>query len=140
MAFGGLGNPITVLGSTTDFSADKFGAMAGRQSAVLAVFVPFILVGIAGGWKGLKQVWPAALTAGVTFGVCQFAFSNYWSYKLCDIFAALASAGAIIVLNRVWRPADALEERPDAVEERPDAVDDEPDSRAEVIRRSRRTR
>jgi lactate permease len=127
VAFGGLGNPITVLGSTTGLSADKFGAMAGRQSAVLAVFVPFILVGIAGGWKGLRQVWPAALTAGLTFGVCQFAFSNYWSYKLCDIFAALASAGAIIVLNRVWRPADAPEERPDA-------VNDEPDSRAEVAR------
>ncbi|WP_194923365.1 L-lactate permease [Catenulispora pinisilvae] len=112
VAFGGLGNPITVLGSTTGLSADKFGAMAGRQSAILAVFVPAILVGIAGGWKALRQVWPAALTAGLTFGLCQFAFSNYWSYKLCDIFAALASAGAIIALNRVWRPADAEGGRP----------------------------
>lgn len=112
VAFGGLGNPITVLGSTTALSADKYGAMAGRQSAILAVFVPFILVGIAGGRQALRQVWPAALTAGVTFGLCQFAFSNYWSYKLCDIFAALASAGAIIVLNRVWRPGDAPLGRP----------------------------
>jgi lactate permease len=107
VAFGGLGNPITILGTTTGLKPEDFGAMAGRQTAILAVFVPFILVGVADGWKGLRQVWPAALTAGLTFGICQFVFSNYWSYKLCDIFAALVSAGAIILLNRVWSPEGA---------------------------------
>lgn len=105
VVFGGLGNPITVLGTVTELSPDDFGAMAGRQTSILAVFVPFILVGIVGGWKAVREVWPAALVAGATFGVCQFAFANYWSYKLCDIFAALASAGAIILLNRLWKPA-----------------------------------
>jgi lactate permease len=107
VAFGGLGNPITILGTVTGLPPDDFGAMAGRQTAILAVFVPFVLIGVADGRRGLRQAWPAALTAGVTFGVCQFVFSNYWSYKLCDIFAALVSAGAIILLNRVWTPAGA---------------------------------
>jgi lactate permease len=107
VAFGGLGNPVTILGTTTGLSPDDFGAMAGRQTAILAVFVPFVLIGVADGRRGLRQAWPAALTAGLTFGVCQFLFSNYWSYKLCDIFAAIASAGAIILLNRVWRPGEA---------------------------------
>ncbi|GAB2846930.1 L-lactate permease [Actinoallomurus bryophytorum] len=107
VAFGGLGNPITILGTTTGLSPDDFGAMAGRQTAILAVFVPFILIGVADGRRGLRQAWPAALTAGLTFGICQFVFSNYWSYKLCDIFAALVSAGAIILLNRVWSPGEA---------------------------------
>jgi lactate permease len=107
VAFGGLGNPITILGTTTNLSPDDFGAMAGRQTAILAVFVPFILVGVADGWKGVRQAWPAALTAGLTFGICQFIFSNYWSYKLCDIFAAIISAGAIILLNQVWTPEGA---------------------------------
>ncbi|HZE30310.1 MAG TPA: L-lactate permease, partial [Actinoallomurus sp.] len=107
VAFGGLGNPITILGTSTGLSPDDFGAMAGRQTAILAVFVPFILIGVADGRRGLRQAWPAALTAGLTFGICQFVFSNYWSYKLCDIFAALVSAGAIILLNRVWSPGEA---------------------------------
>jgi lactate permease len=105
VAFGGLGNPITILGTTTNLPPDDFGAMAGRQTAILAVFIPFILIGVADGRRGLRQAWPAALTAGLTFGICQFVFSNYWSYKLCDIFAAIVSAGAIILLNRVWSPA-----------------------------------
>jgi lactate permease len=107
VAFGGLGNPITILGTTTGLNPDDFGAMAGRQTAILAVFVPFILIGVADGRRGLRQAWPAALTAGLTFGICQFVFSNYWSYKLCDIFAALISAGALILLNRVWSPGEA---------------------------------
>jgi lactate permease len=107
VAFGGLGNPITILGTTTGLNPDDFGAMAGRQTAILAVFVPFILIGVADGRRGLRQAWPAALTAGLTFGICQFVFSNFWSYKLCDIFAALVSAGAIILLNRVWSPGEA---------------------------------
>ena len=109
VAFGGLGNPITVLGAVTGLPADDFGAMAGRQTSLLSLLVPFILVFLADGRRGLRQVWPAALLGGVTFGASQFAFSNYFSYKLCDIFAALVSAIALIVLNRVWRPATADE-------------------------------
>jgi len=107
VAFGGLGNPITILGTVTGLSPDDYGAMAGRQTPLLAVFVPFILVGIVDGRRGVRETWPAALAAGLTFSVCQFAFANYWSYKLTDIFAAIASALAIIALNRVWKPAAA---------------------------------
>ena len=105
VAFGGMGNPMTVLGATTGLSADDFGAMAGRQTSILAVIVPFILIGIADGRRGLREAWPAALTAGLSFGVTQFLLSSYFTYKLCDIFGALVSAGAVIALSKVWSPA-----------------------------------
>jgi lactate permease len=104
VAFGGLGNPITIMGQVTELPAEQFGAMAGRQVAILAVFVPFVLVGVVDGWKGVREVWPAALTCGLSFGIAQFAFSNFVNYKLCDIFAALVSAVAVILLNKVWQP------------------------------------
>jgi lactate permease len=112
VAFGGLGNPITILGTVTGLPPEDFGAMAGRQTAVLAAFVPLILVFIADGRRGVRQVWPAVVTAGLTFAVTQFALSNFWSYKLCDIFAALVSAGAVLLLVRVWRPASDAPVRP----------------------------
>jgi lactate permease len=104
VAFGGLGNPITIMGQVTDLPAEHFGAMAGRQVSLLAVFVPFVLVGIVDGWKGVREVWPAALTCGLSFAVAQFVFSNFVNYKLCDIFGALVSAIAVILLNKVWQP------------------------------------
>ena len=104
VAYGALGNPMTVLGQVTQMPPEPFGAMTGRQVSILALFVPFALVGIVDGWKGVRAVWPAALACGFTFGVVQFAVSNFVNYKLCDIFASLASAAAIIGLTKVWRP------------------------------------
>jgi len=104
VAYGGLGTPMTVLGQVTQMPPEQFAAMTGRQVAVLALFVPLALVGIVDGWKGVRAVWPAALACGFTFGVFQFAFSNFVNYKLCDIFASLASAAAIILLTKIWRP------------------------------------
>ena len=107
VAYGALGNPMTVLGQVTQMPPEPFGAMTGRQVSILALFVPFALVGIVDGWKGIRAVWPAALACGLTFGVVQFAVSNFVNYKLCDIFASLASAAAIIGLTKVWRPERA---------------------------------
>jgi len=107
VAYGALGNPMTVLGQVTQLPPEPFGAMTGRQVSILALFVPLALVGIVDGWKGVRAVWPAALVCGFTFGVVQFAVSNFVNYKLCDIFASLASAAAIIGLTRVWRPKRA---------------------------------
>ncbi|MHB9863668.1 L-lactate permease [Streptomyces sp. YIM S03343] len=107
VAFGGMGNPITIIGATTGLDADQFGAMAGRQTPLLAALVPFVLLYMADGRRGLRQVWPAALTAGLSFSTAQFVFSNYFAYKLTDIFAALVSVGAILLLNRFWKPEPA---------------------------------
>src|SRR2546423_12393807 len=87
VAFGGLGNPITILGTPTP-PAEPFGAFTGRQTAVLAFLIPFVLLVIADGRRGLRQAWPAALTAGVAFSVSQWVFSSL-NYKLCDIYASL---------------------------------------------------
>jgi lactate permease len=111
VAFGGLGNPITIIGASTKLPPEHFGAMAGRQTSILAVLIPFILLYLADGRRGLRQAWPAALTAGLTFGLAQAVFSAL-NYKLCDVYAALLSAAALLVLARVWRPSDRLAGEP----------------------------
>ena len=39
---------------------DDLGAMVGRQTPILALFVPLILVGMVDGMRGVRQAWPAA--------------------------------------------------------------------------------
>jgi lactate permease len=126
VAFGGLGNPITVLSPNNIQMAEHFGAVTGRQTSVLAFIVPFILLFIADGRRGLRQAWPAALTAGITFSVSQWIFSSI-SYKLCDIYAALISVVALLVLTRFWRPREELQfdtGRPEPVPVAGGAIDD----------------
>jgi lactate permease len=107
VAFGGMGNPITTLGTVTSLPPEHFGAMAGRQTSILALVVPFVLVLIADGRRGLRQAWPAALVAGLSFAVTQAVVSSF-SYKLCDIAAALVSALAVVLFVRVWQPREPL--------------------------------
>ncbi len=57
------------------------------------------------GRRGVKAVWPAALTAGFVFAVLQFIMSNYISMQLTDIVASLGSAGALVMFMRVWQPS-----------------------------------
>ncbi len=78
--------------------------MVGRQTPFLALIVPFALVFMADGRRGLRAAWPAALTAGVVFALLQFVTSNYISMPLTDIVAALGSAAAVVALCQVWSP------------------------------------
>jgi lactate permease len=114
VAFGALATPIVTLASVAHganddprLTVDTLGAMVGRQTPILALVVPLMLVALVDGRRGLRQVWPAAVTAGVAFGVGQFLASNYVSVPLTDIVASLLSALAVVVLVRVWRPVES---------------------------------
>src|SRR4051794_11904015 len=107
VAFGAIAVPITTLASVTGLPEEALGAMVGRQTPILAVFVPFVLVGLVDGAKGLRETWPVALVAGLVFGLAQFAPSNSLSLPLTDIVAALLSAGAVVLWVRVRPPRHA---------------------------------
>jgi lactate permease len=113
VAFGGLGNPLIVLGRLTapimhlkqDQATELFSAAVGRQVPVLALIIPAFLVVVLAGWKRMLEVWPAVLTAGLAFAAMQFVASNYISASLVDVLAALTAMAALWVLTRFWQPA-----------------------------------
>ena len=120
VAFGALATPIVTLGTVTSgavddprLNPDTLGAMVGRQTPLLAVVVPLVLVLVIDGRRGVRQTWPAAAVAGVVFAVAQFVASNYISVPLTDIIAALLSAAAVVLLLRVWRPVESPDLRAD---------------------------
>ena len=82
--------------------------MVGRQTPLLALFVPLILVGMVDGMRGIRQTWPAAIVGGVVFAVAQFATSNYISVELTDIVASLLATARIVLLLRGGSPSEPL--------------------------------
>jgi lactate permease len=119
VAFGALATPIVTLGTVTAgvsddprLNTETLGAMVGRQTPLLALVVPLILVLIVDGRRGLRNAWLPAVTCGVAFAVAQFAAANYISVPLTDIIASLVSAGAVVLLLRVWSPAEVLTAEP----------------------------
>ncbi len=108
VAFGALATPIVTLSTVTGLSVHTVGSMVGRQTPILAVFVPLVLVGLVDGRRGMRQTWPAAILCGLSFGIVQYVTSNFISVQLADIVAALVAAGAVVALLRVWQPGTAL--------------------------------
>jgi lactate permease len=105
VAFGALGIPVLTLASITDMDPLKLSAMVGRQLPFFSLIVPFWVVWAYAGFRGMLQVWPAALLAGAGFAIPQFLVSNFHGPWLVDIVASLVSLGAVAVLLRFWRPA-----------------------------------
>ena len=119
VAFGALATPIVTLatvssGASNDpgLTVDTLGSMVGRQTPILAVIVPLVLVFVVDGRRGVKQTWLPALVCGASFGVAQFVASNYISVPLTDIIASLVAAGSVVLLVRVWQPAEVLTAEP----------------------------
>ena len=104
VAFGALGTPIIALSGVTGIDERVLGAMAGRQLPFFSMIVPFWVVAAFAGIRGMLEVWPAALVAGVAFAVPQFLVSNFHGPWLVDIVASLVSIASLLVLLRFWKP------------------------------------
>ena len=113
VAFGALAVPITTLAAVTGLPEHDLGAIVGRQTPLLGLFVPMALVYIIDRGRGVRATLPATIVCGVAFAVAQFATSNYLSTQLTDIVASLVGALAVVLLVRVWHPAEPYVEVPE---------------------------
>ena len=104
VAFGAIAIPITTLAQVSGLPVHHLSMMVGRQTPFFALIVPFALVFMADGRRGVREAWPVALTAGVVFAILQFATSNYISTQLTDIVASLGSAAAVVIVVQIWSP------------------------------------
>ncbi|MBP0623591.1 lactate permease LctP family transporter [Cupriavidus consociatus] len=107
VAFGAMGIPIIVAGQVTGIDPFHIGAMAGRQLPLLSLLVPFWLVFMMDGAKGVRETWPAALVCGGSFAVTQYFTSNHIGPELPDITSALVSLVSLAAFLKVWQPRSA---------------------------------
>jgi lactate permease len=110
VAFGALAVPITTLATVTNIPEHTLASMVGRQTPLLGIFVPMALVFIIDKGRGVRQTLPATLACGIAFAVAQYVTSNFLSTQLTDIVAALVGAASVVLLLRVWRPAERYTE------------------------------
>ncbi|SDZ40185.1 MULTISPECIES: L-lactate permease [Bacillus] len=106
VAFGAMGIPITVAGQVTGIDPHKIGQMAGHQLPFLSLFVPFFIVFLMDGFKGIKQTWPALFVAGSSFAITQFITATFLGPELPDITSALVSLICLSLFLKVWQPKE----------------------------------
>ncbi|PFQ70681.1 L-lactate permease [Bacillus cereus] len=111
VAFGAMGIPITVAGQVTGIDPHKIGQMAGHQLPFLSLFVPFFIVFLMDGFKGVKQTWPALFVAGSSFAITQFITATFLGPELPDITSALVSLVSLSLFLKVWQPKEIYQSK-----------------------------
>ena len=106
VAFGAMGIPIIVAGQVSGLDAYHIGQVAGRQLPILSIIVPFWLVAMMDGMRGIKQTYPAILVAGVSFAITQFITANFIGPELPDVTSALVSLICLSLFLKKWQPAE----------------------------------
>ena len=108
VAFGAMATPITTLAAVTGLPERRPRAMVGRQTPILAMFVPLALVFIIDGRRGVGDVARRRWPAGVAFGVAQFVTSNYSPSRSPTSSRRSSRRSCVVLLLRVWQPGETL--------------------------------
>ncbi len=104
VAFGAVAIPITTAGEVGGKDATHIAAVVGHQAPFIAFFVPFILLWILDGVRGLKDAWVPAAVIGASFAIAQWWAAVHFAYQLTDVVACIVSLGAAVAFLRFWKP------------------------------------
>ena len=104
VAYGALGTPVIALSAVTGLDLLQLSGMIGRQLPLFSLLVPFWLIWAFAGFRGMMEIWPAILVAGLSFAIPQYLVSNFHGPWLVDVVAALVSMGCLTLFLKVWRP------------------------------------
>ncbi|WP_026593922.1 lactate permease LctP family transporter [Bacillus sp. UNC437CL72CviS29] len=113
-AMGAMGIPVTVPAQLTQIDP----LIVGRQTVTLLPFIsfvlPFLLVAMVDGFKGIKETWQGILVSGGSFAITQFLVTYFLGAELTDIFAAVVSMVSLALFLRVWQPKSSAQSQAEA--------------------------
>ena len=103
VAFGAVGIPIIAMSNLVGVEQYQVSAMVGRMLVPLSLTVPFFIVFLMDGIKGVKETFPAILVTAVSFTATQFLSSNYLGAELPDIVSAVVSLACTTIFLKFWK-------------------------------------
>ena len=126
VGFGAMAIPTTTAGQLGDEEPVTVATAMGHLTWVFCAFIPLLLLFILDGARGVKQLWPLAIVAGLATGAGHF-FTPSISYELTAVLASLLGLAASYVLLLVWTPTTPEEYRSQV------AADDTPDRERVIL-------
>jgi len=115
--FGPVGVPTSMMISVTNINGAVMTRAIGLDMAILAVVIPFFMLLVISGFKRSREVWPAALVAGLSYATTCFLVSHYWGVEFPAIISSLVAMVCLIVFFRFWRPKQTWQFSYDAAPE-----------------------
>jgi lactate permease len=106
-----LGIPIIALHGVTGQDVLLLTRVIAVILVPFCLLVPFWLVAIYAGFRGMVEVWPALLVGGGTFALTECVVAVYTGPGLVDIAASITTMVALVGFFRIWKPKRVLNAR-----------------------------
>lgn len=103
-AFGAIGIPVITGAQMGGLTPVELSRTLALMLPVIAFFVPFLLVFILDGIKGIRETLPALLVLSGSYTAVQTLTMIGLGPELADILAALISMGALALFLKKWQP------------------------------------
>ena len=106
-AFGAIGIPVGVVetlhlpGHVTVLDVSQSSTLT---LAIINFFIPFLLIFIIDGLKGIKETLPSILVVSVTYTILQAVLTVFSGPELADIIPPLASMLALALFSKKFQP------------------------------------
>lgn len=122
VVWGAVGIPIIAMAQSVaqiapNTDQNLISAMVGRMIVPITLFVPFFIVFLMDGIKGVKETFPAVAVATLSFAITQFVSSNYIGAELPDILSAVVSLVLTTLFLKIWKPKNIFRVDGSEVEE-----------------------
>lgn len=103
-AYGAIGIPVLVGAQVTGLDVTELSRAMVIMLQPLTFLVPFLLVVVMDGLRGLRETFPLALVVSSVFSLVQAGVLWFLGPELADIGAGLAAMVAVFAMCRVWTP------------------------------------
>jgi L-lactate transport len=102
--FGPVGVPTITTAKVAELSVTPIAQAIGREMIIFSFIIPIFMLVVMVGWKKTKEVLPAALVAGGSFGLVFYLVSNFVGPELTSIIASISSLLILVAFLKFWKP------------------------------------
>ncbi|KAF0259861.1 L-lactate permease [Clavibacter michiganensis] len=103
-AYGAVGIPVIVGAQVGGIDVMDLSRDLALILQPVTLLIPFLLVVILDGFRGLRETWPATLVVTLVFSGTQAAVLLFLGPELAAILPGLLGMAALAVLRLVWTP------------------------------------
>lgn len=117
-AYGAIGVPVLVGAQVTSMEVQDLSRALVILLQPLTFLVPFLLVWMVDGIRGLRETWLPALVSSAVFCLVQGGLLWFMGPELADLAAGLLAMVSLFALCHVWSPRriSRAPEAPEAAE------------------------
>ncbi|WP_141708427.1 L-lactate permease, partial [Staphylococcus aureus] len=106
-AFGAIGIPVGVVETLKlpgDVSVLGVSQSATLTLAIINFIIPFFLIFIIDGFRGVKETLPAILVVSITYTLTQGLLTVFSGPELADLIPPLLTMLALAVFSKKFQP------------------------------------